>query len=166
MPCNLKVLASRFKSCRELDVSIWGGGRDSVLPTTNKNVKTICLICNLISTSMMATVSARICCHPKETPKIKAYFILTLYHSMTQSDKAVIISFFACCRGENKKILGRWVSHAREWKLCLRSDTHYAWSKFIHQNYKKFSTHGRRQGNAILTRWPQGRDLKMSGIYY
>ena len=124
MPCNLKVLASRFKSCRELDVSIWGGERGSVLSTTNKNGKTICLICNLISTSVMATVSARICCHPKETPKIKAYFILTLYHSMTQSDKAVIISFFACCHGENKKVLGRWESFSRQGMKTLSQKWH------------------------------------------
>ena len=83
----------------------WHGERGIVLPTTNKNGRIICLICNLMSKSVVSTLSVRICSHPKEIPKIKAYFILILHHSVTQSDKAVIISFFACCHWENKKVL-------------------------------------------------------------
>ena len=103
------------------DIS-WRGERGIVLPTTNKNGRIICLICNLMSKSVVSTLSVRICSHPKEIPKIKAYFILILHHSVTQSDKAVIISFFACCHWKNKKVLVSCGSfHTRKGKLCPRS---------------------------------------------
>lgn len=54
----------------------------------------------------MASASARLCCHTKELPKIKVSFILMLQYSVTQSARAAIISFSACCHERMKNYLG------------------------------------------------------------
>lgn len=72
---------------------------------TTQNPKTICQIYNLISKSLMASASTRLYCHTKELPKTKVSFTLMLQYSVTQSARAAIISFFACCHGRMKNYL-------------------------------------------------------------
>lgn len=81
----------------------------------------------MISNSVIDTVSARIYCHQRNT-KNRGLFTLMLHHSVTQADKAFIISLSICCHRENKKVLEDWESFSHQeiknlsWKwyiLCL-----------------------------------------------
>lgn len=141
-------------------------GESVILCSITQNAKTTCFMCNVISKSGMASVSARLHYHAKETPKTKVCFILMLQHcdSLCHSNYDVIL---CCCYERKKKSLEVWSSLTPENENSCPEVTNIFCSNFIRlriQSPESALVEGTRKGN--LTTLPEGRELKIWGVSY